>query len=786
MPDLHSLRADAPAAEWIEAYPVGNGLIGAMCHGGVETEEILLNHGTVWSGGPGPDPHPVDATTAHAAVREARMSMAAGDTARAEAALRRLQYAHPQSFLPLARLMRRSRTDASARGYSRTLDLRQAECRVETENLAQTVFASAPDGVLVVDVAGGDTAFDLDSPLRVERVESADGEILMICRAPDDVLPLWAASADAVRYDADPKGVRAAIAIRAIEGEATASAEHGSASLRVDGARAAVAIAVETTFVRTGQAPTRSIDDVVAAARGRARAAAARGVAELRERHRSAHRELYDRVALDLPADDVPEITTDRVAAVQLGETADAAADPSLIALLFHYGRYLLISSSRPGGVPANLQGIWNAQMQPPWSSNYTLNINLEMNYWLAEVTDLPEAVVPLRDYIEALARRGAPLAERVYGAPGWAAHHCSDVWGYDDPVGDGTHDLAWAFWPMAGAWLVTHLWERYRFGGDLDELRAAWPVIRGAAEFVLAWADERGGRLGFDLSTSPENRYLAADGEAFALAPDATMDLVLARNLMSIVADAAEALGETDELTGRAVAARELFPEPSIGAGGLVQEWRGIDALEDPQHRHMAHLVYVHPLDGEPTGPLADAARRSLDVRGDESTGWSLAWKIAMRARLHEPAAIERLLDLFVRSTRDNRHVAGAGSWRGGLYPNLFAAHPPFQIDGNLGIVAAVAECLLQSHRGSLELLPAVPAALAAGSVRGLRARGSFAVDLEWEAGRVLRARIENRGGAERTVRIEAHGRTHRHTLAAGAACDLTAADIDSWEEAR
>jgi len=781
---IHELRSTEPAERWVEAYPLGNGFIGAMCHGGTEDDVILLNHATVWSGdGRSPDPHPIDADHARRAIAGAEGSIAEGDHATAEAALRTLQHSYPQSFLPLARLTRRlDAADAGEGECERILDLRDAECRtiLRRGRVEQSVFVSGADDVLVVHLEGAEhgVEFELTSSLRVESAHARPGEATMICRAPDDVLPSWADEDEPVRYAETPGGVRAALVVRAHG--ATLLADGERITVRTDPGEAAVlVVAIETTFIGSTEAPSRPLSEVVATAQRRASDAETRGVDALRARHRDAHRELYDRVALSLPGGTEAETTAERLAAVQRGESADVTADPALLALLFHLGRYLLISASRPGGVPANLQGIWNAEMQPPWSSDYTLNINLEMNYWLAETTDLPECTEPLQRYVGALAERGEAAARRLYGASGWVAHQCSDVWAYGDLVGDGTHDVAWAFWPMAGPWLVTHLWERYRFGDSVEDLERSWPLIRGAAAFVLDWMTEREeGRLGFALSTSPENKFVAEDGRSFALAADSTMDLALAKYLMGVVVEAAGVLGIDDDVVVRAAAARERLPDPTIGADGLVEEWRGIDEMEDPRHRHMAHLVFVHPLDGEPCGELADAARRSLDARGDESTGWSLAWKAAMRARLRQPDAVDRLLDLFVRTTDDTRAPDGGGRWRGGLYPNLFSAHPPFQIDGNLGIVAALSECLVQSHLGVIELLPVIPAAMRSGSVRGLRARGGVAVDLAWRDGRLESARIRN--VRDRAVQVRVAHDTGELQMRLGAGEERELASVD------
>jgi alpha-L-fucosidase 2 len=482
-------------------------------------------------------------------------------------------------------------------------------------------------------------------------------------------------------------------------------------------------------------------------------------------------------------------VGTRRAGTFDVAEQVLSGKDEQLTAtVMVQLGRYLLASASRPGGgPPANLQGIWNRELRPPWSSNYTININTQMNYWGAETAGLSECHEPLFRLIERLAETGAEVARELYGARGWVAHHNTDMWGWALPVGMGHSDPSWAIWMMGGVWLAQHVWEHVEFTQDLDFLRGrGWPLLRGCAEFCLDWLVEaEDGWLDTIPSTSPENHFVSRHGTPESLSASTAMDVALIRALFTRCLAAAELLGLDDPVCPEIRAALPRLRPSGVTADGRLREWAEDHTEHDPYHRHMSQMVAVYPLDQidpEATPELAAAALGVLDARGRGAMGWSWSWKIALRARLGDPATAR---DLLLEATRPldadpALHAPVDGSRWGGLLPNLFSSHPPFQIDGNYGLSAAVLEMVVQSRDGVIKVLPAVPAQWPDGSGRGIRCRGGLAVDLTWRRGALSALTVRRLHGDEGPVWIHYRQSRRRIRLAPGAQIRL-GADLES-----
>ncbi len=772
--DELKLRYDRPAVFFEESLPIGNGRLGAMVYGGVKCDSLTLNDITLWTGEPYRHQPPNNAPGVLAAVREA---LEREDYRVADSLHRGLQGKYTNNYNPLGTLIIEYDSINPVQDYQRELDIfdgvATTSYMIDGYPVYRKYYVSAPDSVMIVEVettnpAGITATLSLESKL--PHSVSVDGSRIMSDGyTAYSSLPGYCDDAWENTFF-DPSRGTHFLTIARVENVGGTVKEQADNSLRAEGVkRMVIKLVNATSFNGFDHDPVVQGADYKANALNQDKKVSMENVDDIRSRHTARFNDIMGRVSLELGTTDssIGVLPTDRQLLLY---TDSMQCNPDLEELYFQYGRYLLVSSSLTPGVPANLQGLWNEQLLPPWSSNYTININTEENYWPANVTNLSEFELPLMEFIQNLSVNGARVAADYLGAEGWCAGHNTDIWAVANPVGDGTGDPVWANWYMGGVWLATHLYDHYLFNPDREFLEKVYPTLKGAALFGLSWMIGKNGELVTSPGTSPENVYITDGGYHGSTLYGSTADLAFIRQCLMDTRDAAITLGADSELVKRIDDALGRMHPYMVGHDGNLQEWYHDWADAEPQHRHQSHLFGLFPgkhITPENNPELCKAAARTLEIKGDDTTGWSTGWRINLFARLLDEANAYHMYRRLLKYVSPDGYKGPDRRRGGGTYPNLFDAHSPFQIDGNFGGTAGVAEMLLQSTPTTISLLPALPQQWSEGRVSGLKARGGFVVDMAWKDGKVTEFQVRSERGGVTTVK--ANGDEYRVVVPKG-----------------
>nr|WP_315222076.1 glycoside hydrolase N-terminal domain-containing protein [uncultured Flavobacterium sp.] len=757
------MHYNKPAKEWTEALPIGNGRLGAMIFGKIEEELIQLNEASLWSGGPVKANVNPDAFQYLAPVREA---LKGGNYEKAYDLTKKMQGIYSEAYMPLGDLLlKQNFGNKKPTDYYRDLNIQDGIATtyftIKGVTYKREIFASAPGECIILKLTAS-------QPEKLSVVVSTKSLLKNSITAQEQILSMKGktpahADPNYIEYNKEPiiykdtancRGMRFELLVKPIIKGGKLTTLGGA--LKIENAtEILLVISAATSFNGYNKCPDSDGKDEHQLAEDYLKKSTSKKYEELLKEHLEDFHYFFNRVSLKLNKEEKNK--SSQTIETRLEEYSKGGEDSGLEALFFQYGRYLLISSSRTHGVPANLQGIWNQHLRAPWSSNYTTNINLQMNYWPVESGNLSELFFPLDELIKNLSVTGAETAKNFYHANGWVVHHNSDIWGTSNPVGDfGKGDPMWANWYMGANWLSRHLWEHYQYTGDIEYLKKVYPIIKGAATFTLDWLQQdKDGYWVTMPSTSPENKYYYDGKRKGTVTKAATMDIAIIKDLFSNTIAASTQLNIDPDFRQTIENANKKLLPFKIGKKGQLQEWIEDFEEEDPHHRHTSHLYSLHPanlISPLNTPELAAASKRTLELRGDDGTGWSLAWKVNMWARLLDGNHAYKLFRKQLRLTKDNDSEYEG---HGGAYPNLFDAHPPFQIDGNFAGTAGVIEMLMQSQNNEIHLLPALPDTWHQGEIEGIVAKGNFVVAIAWDMNKLKTATITAKNDGPCKIRI-------------------------------